>query len=356
MSIGTYTISMTPASNQGNYSTTAYTYVTYGRFNTNVRMRSVFFMPNFTGTTSLFKVVIYDNSNVKVFDGAYQTITATSGTPCEISLGTYFDLVGGAYYQIGVFNNSGLQMGYVTAYPSTTVYSSSPSLATWTENSAGGYRGTGDAVPTTTVSGTDWVTGFSFDRVNTAPSVFPTAPAGTTINNKTTTRFYWSYGDAEGNVQSQYEISYRKRGDISWTVVTNTSANAYHDFAPDTFEDAVYDWQVRVYDGALWSPTVATTFTNVAWTYLTDTASSTASGVLNATALTAGSYDIEVRVSDAVGGYGPWSTLQTFALSPASNRYFRQGGSFVQAGYYIRQGGAWVQLTPAKVRTGGTFP
>ncbi len=88
-------------------------------------------------------------------------------------------------------------------------------------------------------------------RPGNEPPDAPTglSPDGTTVNRSSTRRFSWSFSDPDvGDSQSKYDLRYREVGAGSWTDVTGTTSNAFHDFAGGTFAAGDYEWQVRTYD------------------------------------------------------------------------------------------------------------
>lgn len=87
------------------------------------------------------------------------------------------------------------------------------------------------------------------------PNVAPNAPliggplGGNTVDLGLLQRFTWSFSDADaGDTQSKYDIQYRIVAAPSWTTVSVTSPNWYHDFAAGTFTANNFEWQVRTYD------------------------------------------------------------------------------------------------------------
>lgn len=81
-----------------------------------------------------------------------------------------------------------------------------------------------------------------------APSL--TAPAdGATIDRNSTQRFDWDFSDPDaGDSQSKYDLRYRVVGTSTWTDVTGSTPDTFHDFAAGTFAAGNYEWQVRTYD------------------------------------------------------------------------------------------------------------
>lgn len=102
----------------------------------------------------------------------------------------------------------------------------------------GGYNG---ATLTTVEAG-------SFNAAPNAPIL--TAPAdGSTIDRNITQRFDWDFSDPDtGDSQSKYDLRYRVVGTSTWTEVTGTTPNTFHDLAAGTFSAGDYEWQVRTYD------------------------------------------------------------------------------------------------------------
>lgn len=87
------------------------------------------------------------------------------------------------------------------------------------------------------------------------PNVAPNAPliggplGGITVDFALLQRFTWAFSDSDaGDTQSKYDLQYRVVGAGSWTTVSATSPNWYHDFTAGTFTANNYEWQVRTYD------------------------------------------------------------------------------------------------------------
>jgi hypothetical protein len=115
-----------------------------------------------------------------------------------------------------------------------------------------------------TATGTQAATGFSgvhdlpahgASIVIANPNVAPNAPIitapadGATIDRNITQRFDWDFSDPDaGDSQSKYDLRYRVSGTSTWTTITGTTPNTYHDFAAGTFTAGDYEWQVRTYD------------------------------------------------------------------------------------------------------------
>jgi hypothetical protein len=72
---------------------------------------------------------------------------------------------------------------------------------------------------------------------------------GVTIDRNIIQRFDWDFSDPDlGDSQSKYDVQYRAVGAATWTVVTGTTPNTFHDFAAGTFAAGDWEWQVRTYD------------------------------------------------------------------------------------------------------------
>lgn len=91
------------------------------------------------------------------------------------------------------------------------------------------------------------------------------------------------------------------------------------------------------------------------WTTLTETTSATAAGVLNATALEAGDYELSIRVQDSTGAWSDWGPVESFELSPASNIQVKRAGTWTTGVEYVKKNGIWVQASPTKRKSGGVF-
>lgn len=179
---------------------------------------------------------------------------------------------------------------------------------------------------------------------NASPTITAGAPG--TFDPRLIKRFSWTYSDAEANPQTQYEIGYRIAGSGSaYTTTTVASANAYHDYAANTFTDETdYEWQVRVHDGTSWSTYATSTFRADSWTYGAEVTSSTGSGTIDTTNFEAADYQVQVRTADAVG-FGPWSAS---AVSVASRVAVMLAGAWKTVPRHIQVGGVWKRHDPRK--------
>jgi hypothetical protein len=90
-------------------------------------------------------------------------------------------------------------------------------------------------------------------EVNTAPNapLLVSPVGGVTIDRGVLQRFDWDFSDPDGgDSQSKYDLQYRAVGATTWTALTGTTPNTFHDFAAGTFAAGDYEWQVRTYDAA----------------------------------------------------------------------------------------------------------
>jgi hypothetical protein len=87
-------------------------------------------------------------------------------------------------------------------------------------------------------------------ELNQAPNA-PTglSPDGVTIDRTVTQRFSWTFSDPDpDDSESKHDLRYRASGTATWTVVSGTTPNQFHDFPGGTFAAGDYEWQVRTYD------------------------------------------------------------------------------------------------------------
>lgn len=69
------------------------------------------------------------------------------------------------------------------------------------------------------------------------------------IDRAITNRAAWEFSDPDaGDSQSKYDLRYRLVGAPSWTTVSGTTPNSFHDFAGGSLAAGDYEWQVRTYD------------------------------------------------------------------------------------------------------------
>lgn len=213
----------------------------------------------FDGTRFLmaYRTVVADSTVVEVAerDAADTTTTVLPALPA---------LSDGTIRSVSVsYNADGdvhvLAVGATSQDPSLVVY-----------DRAAGTWGSWTALATATVDdGTAGLEpGFSFSKMrgywvdgsdvvadtvatfNVAPDAPGSlSPSGTTIDLTSTRRFTWTFSDSDaGDSQSAYDLRYRLTSSGTWTTVSGTSPNSYHDFAAGTFTAGDYEWQVRTYD------------------------------------------------------------------------------------------------------------
>jgi hypothetical protein len=169
-------------------------------------------------------------------------------------------------------------------------------------------------------------------------------------------RVAWTYSDSDANVQSSYEVGWRVVGDSTWTTVTGSNANGYHDFPIYTpFTDNNYEVRVRANDGTVWSNYANVLFSTFTWTTLTVTNGTTPNGTLNTAGFTQGDYEIQVRAVDNMGSTGAWSTNMVVPLGPPTNVYVKVGGVWKQSMNYVKVAGTFKQAPPTKKNTGGNW-
>lgn len=92
---------------------------------------------------------------------------------------------------------------------------------------------------------------FAFQETNQPPNApVQTSPVGgAVIDRGLTLRFDWDFSDPDTvDSQSKYDLRYRVVGAPSWTTVTATTSNTFHDLAAGTLAAGDYEWQVRTYD------------------------------------------------------------------------------------------------------------
>lgn len=96
---------------------------------------------------------------------------------------------------------------------------------------------------------------FSFTVVLRAANIAPNAPTlrspvgGVAIDRAVTQRFTWTPSDPDAfDTQSKYDLRYRLVGAATYTTVTSTTPNAFHDFAPGTLLAGDHEWNARTDD------------------------------------------------------------------------------------------------------------
>lgn len=89
--------------------------------------------------------------------------------------------------------------------------------------------------------------------LNTAPNAptITTLTGGEIVDRANTNRADWDFSDPDpGDSQSKYDLRYKLVGAGSWTDLTATTPNTFHDFAGGALAAGDYEWQVRTYDAA----------------------------------------------------------------------------------------------------------
>jgi len=117
-------------------------------------------------------------------------------------------------------------------------------------------------------------------------NVTPNAPTlltpigGSVVDRTATQRFDWDYSDDDpGDSQSAYDFRYRIIAAPSWTTVSATSVNTYHDVVGGTLATGDYEWQARTTDAlGLVGPYASSAFFTAATPPATPTITAPANG------------------------------------------------------------------------------
>jgi N-acetylneuraminic acid mutarotase len=209
--------------------------------------------PPYSGVTGAAGIgdllYVLSGTALSAFDPAANTWTAKATCPTNHQDGDVA-VINGLLYVAG---------GYTTNGPVAAVDVYDPSTNTWTTRdpmpTARGKLVVGAVGTVLYAAGGDdgaaILAVVEAGQFNTPPNApILTAPAdGTTIDRNITQRFDWDFSDPDaGDSQSKYDLRYRVVGAATWTVVTGTTPNTFHDFAAGTFAAGDYEWQVRTYD------------------------------------------------------------------------------------------------------------
>jgi N-acetylneuraminic acid mutarotase len=195
---------------------------------------------------------VLSGTALSAFDPAANTWTAKTSCPTDHTDGAVA-VVNGLLYAIGGYTSAG-------AIAAVDVYD--PSTDTWTARDpmpTGRGRLVNEALGTVLYAVGGWdnanagaaLAVVEAGQVNQPPNApILTAPAdGTTIDRNITQRFDWDFSDPDaGDSQSKYDLRYRVVGAATWTVVTGTTPNTFHDFAAGTFALGDYEWQAATKD------------------------------------------------------------------------------------------------------------
>lgn len=167
-------------------------------------------------------------------------------------------------------------------------------------------------------------------------------------------RATWGFSDADvGDSQSAYDLQYRIVGAPTWTTVSATTANGYHDFAAGTFTADNFEWQVRTYDAlGVVGPWTASSFFTAAvspasLSITAPTSGATVAASATFTWVTPSQTNYQVRKVRDIGGVPDTATIyydsgdvvdvptRSVTLTfPTNNRY-----EHLQV--CIKDGGAW---------------
>lgn len=179
-----------------------------------------------------------------------------------------------------------------------------------------------------------------------APAV-STPAAAAVIDPRLPLPVSWTHSDPDSDAQSQWEVGYSVTGSGIWTTKTGTTGSTYTIPADNLLDETSYDIRVRTSDAvAGWGAYTTRTITASTWTTLTEALSSAQSANLDTTGFVASEYEVQTRTADAEG-YGPWSAPVTFDAITTNVSVF-WNGAFQAASRYIYFNGSWVQSNPVK--------
>ncbi|PYG88502.1 hypothetical protein LY28_01351 [Ruminiclostridium sufflavum DSM 19573] len=75
----------------------------------------------------------------------------------------------------------------------------------------------------------------------------PLAPIGNFISNNTTIKFSWNYNSSVGGTQKSFNLLWSTNG-TTWTTVSQTTSNNYHDMPANTLPSGNIYWKVKTYN------------------------------------------------------------------------------------------------------------
>lgn len=196
------------------------------------------------------------------------------------------------------------------------------------------------------------------------------APNGTTIDRTTVQRFSGTFSDPDaGDSSSALDIQYRLVGAGTWTTVSATTPNRFLDFAAGTFASGSYEWQMRYTDaqGAV-GPWSASAFFTASTPPATPTITAPAAGSTVAVTPSAvtwstptqDAYEVR-RVKDVAGSpdtttvYFDTGTV-TDAVSRTLSTTFETNSRYEHVQVRVRASGLWSAWASVRVFVSWTAP
>lgn len=86
---------------------------------------------------------------------------------------------------------------------------------------------------------------FEYQNAETPTNLSPST--GTTINRTIVNRFSWTFNPSfQGDSQTKFDLQWSANGGVSWTTVSQNTANTYYDMPANTLPNGGITWRVRV--------------------------------------------------------------------------------------------------------------
>lgn len=184
---------------------------------TNVKLKYYIESISGSGTSYSFSNSVYDY-DLDIANLTYSNFTLTSTSGQQI----FYSNISGSYYE-------------------QETYSTSTKTAVFDGNNTYDYfalSGYGSAHPPQLI-----VTYIDVPP-NQPTNLFP---SGSYLGNNNIIRFSWTYNSSVGGTQKSFVLKWSDDG-ITWTTVTQTTANNYYDMPADTFSAGNVYWKVTTYN------------------------------------------------------------------------------------------------------------
>lgn len=82
--------------------------------------------------------------------------------------------------------------------------------------------------------------------VGIEPSLTASFPVDINIKKDIEQTFTWEVVESTHTGQHSFILGYRKKGDANWTDITQTTADQYYSFAPNTFDAGEYEYRLQI--------------------------------------------------------------------------------------------------------------
>ena len=287
---------------------------------TNIKVTSVFFMG--IGYYATAYGYIYNSSGTIL--GQTSGVQGTYNTSfSELTFNTPITLVAGQTYMMSVALTAGSVAWGNGSLNSSIVWASTPAGGPSIQSTDGaGFVSYSSTMPSTQWSSYTPLVRLGYEKANEVPKVTALPVNGIAKDPRHPVIIDWTYSDAEGNAQDAYQIQYREMNSGgAWTTVTGTTASS-HTFAANTFTlGKEYEYQVRVSDAVAgygdWSNTAWFMAATSTWTSTFPVNSSTQSGLIPGDSIYEKQFNADITGWESNGVFG---TYQVATLARTTTR------------------------------------